>query len=367
MGGIRVCLALVFGACSYSPDPSAAGSSDDAPVDTEPDGPVNANCFGRLGTICLNFLPTGAYSIGPTTNTTTTDIFASCHELTSDSNITGCVLAGTSVTIDGNLIGIGSRPLILIATEGPIIVDANVDVSSHRDPIARGAGADPLGQCEGEVTASGLGGGAGGSLVGNGGAGGSGATGTGATANTPGIPATLRGGCAGTLGGNPTTSTGGGGGGGAIWLISKQGITISGTINASGAAGEGGPNNDGLAHGGGGGGSGGMIVLDAPAIEITATGVVLAVGGGGGGSNTVGVAAGSHGSEADRAFPGTPPPGGAGALGPGGAGGTDADGMAGASNATGAASGGGGGAGHILTFGPVQSQGFVFPAIVTSR
>ncbi|MBA2538810.1 MAG: hypothetical protein H0V17_04175, partial [Deltaproteobacteria bacterium] len=143
MAGIWGCLALLISACSYSPDP-AAGTSD-APGDTGADGPLNANCFGQLGTICLQNLPTAPYSIGNTTSTTTTDISASCEPLTNDSNITGCVLAGTSLTVDGRLLGVGARPLILIATDGPIIIEQSVDVASHRDPAARGAGSDSPG------------------------------------------------------------------------------------------------------------------------------------------------------------------------------------------------------------------------------
>jgi hypothetical protein len=75
----------------------------------------------------------------------------------------------------------------------------------------------------------------------------------------------LRGGCNGG-------SSGVHSGGGAIQLTSNSAIYVSGTINASGLGGR---------RPAGGGGSGGAILLEAPIVEISDTGKLIAVGGGG--------------------------------------------------------------------------------------
>jgi hypothetical protein len=359
--GMRALTLAVISACSYSPSAGVAADSGSEP-DGMPDSAPNVNCFGQFGTVCLQALPTGAFTIGNTTSTVTTDIVASCDPVTNDTNVAGCVLSGTSITIDGTLLGVGAKPLILIATEGPIIIEELVDVASHRTPAQRGAGSNPLGLCTGGVAPTGGSGGAGGSLVGTGGEGGGGEGGSPSTPNTMTIPADLRGGCAGTLGGNPVGALAIGGGGGAVWLISKVGITVSGRINASGAGGEGGAGDVSASHGGAGGGSGGMIVFDAPMLEVTQTGVVAAVGGAGGAGNVV-AAPGGDGGEVNLDFATLPPMGGQAGFASGGPGGTTGNGGAGSTNLGAAAGGGGGGAGFIRAFGTVQNTGTVVPPV----
>ena len=362
MGG-RACVLVLVSACSYSPGVgNAPADSADAPGDGASDTQINSNCFGQFGTVCLAGLPTQALEIGNTESTIVTDLLSNCEAITNDTNVNGCVVSGTSVTIDGTLIGTGGKPLILIATDGPLIVQRLLDVSSHDD--VRGAGANPTGACTGATIADGAAGGAGGSLGGAGGRGGAGITGDATTAAPGGVPASLRGGCPGRLGGTPSSSTAGGNGGGAVWLISNDRIVINGVINASGAGGEGGRSDPLADHGGAGGGSGGMIVLDAPIVEISATGVVMATGGGGGGGNE-GAFSGLDGDDPDPMDPDDPADGGFGiGLDTGGDGGTTGNGGNGDSNTTGC--GGGGGTGYIRSFGTLMIEGAAFPVISTN-
>ena len=76
------------------------------------------------------------------------------------------------------------------------------------------------------------------------------------------------------------TTAPGGAGGGAIQLSSRMAISITGTIVAGGAGGEGSPLN--AAVGGGGGGAGGYIGFDSGSLAIDAGAIVAANGGGGG-------------------------------------------------------------------------------------
>jgi hypothetical protein len=73
---------------------------------------------------------------------------------------------------------------------------------------------------------------------------------------------------------SPTNS---GSPGGALQLVSGNSITVKGVINAGGCGGT----HSGSSTGANGGGSGGGILLETPALTVTATGV-LAVNGGGG-------------------------------------------------------------------------------------
>lgn len=358
MGVIRAGVLATICACSYAPQPNAPEPDGPTP-DTAIDTPPNANCFGQLGTVCLGALPSGPYTLGGPTEVNS-DIAAFCESATADSNVMGCVVSGTSVTIDAELIGKGVLPLIIIATEGEIVVDDLIDVSSRRMPPRRGAGANPLGLCN-SVAPTGGHGGAGGSSVGLGGGGGGGLGGTAAMTNTAGEPTGLRGACNGTPGGTQIGQPAGTGGG-AVWLISKVGIRINGRINASGAGGEGGAGDaGGGVHGGAGGGAGGMIVLDAPSVMIATSGVVAALGGGGGGGNNGGTK-GGDGNEADLDLPLVGPLGGNGAVGLGGTGGTTANGTDGSGSSQ-SGCGGGGGAGFIRSFVTVINGGIAVPAI----
>lgn len=359
------CLLATITACSYTPstglDPDGAVVDGDGPAG---DGPnTGPHCFGQFRTVCLDALPTLPFTLGGATSTVVTDVVSNCDPTATGTDVSACVLAGTSITIDGTLLAQGARPLVLIATEGPLVVTGLVDVSSLRGGARRGAGANPLGGCNGSSNAQGGGGGFGGSFGGKGGDGGDGANGSAGTAAAAiAFPDQLRGGCAGGLGGNPGSSLAGGSGGGAVWLISTAGIAIDGVVNASGAGGAGGDGDVIGVHGGAGGGSGGMVVLDAPTVAIGATGVVLATGGGGGGGNAGGFT-GDDGANPDPADPDQPAAGGLGDLVFGGNGGLSNNGGDGDTNALGSGCGGGGGVGFVRAFGTLTNNGVAFPAV----
>ena len=133
----------------------------------------------------------------------------------------------------------------------------------------------------------------------------------------------LLGGFGGGSSGTAGTTNGNGGGGGAALQLAAQGtISVSGGINAGGCGGAPGD----ATHGGGGGGAGGGILVEAPTINVAATGKLAANGGGGGGGGDVSAAPGKAGDlTSARAAGGT---------------------------ATGAANGGGGGAGANPTGSP---------------
>jgi hypothetical protein len=350
MRWLLVCLA----ACSYSPERSSGGG-DDGP-DT-PDGATGSFCFGQFASVCLATLPTVPFTIGGGDNTVTTD--TPCEVTTTESTImNACVVAGTTITIDGRLTGIGSRPLILLATEGSILIPAGgtVDVSSHRTAAARGAGANPIGGCAGGMAATGSGGGAGGSFGGLGGEGGTGNNAGAGAANPIEVPTTLRGGCPGGAGGTPIGSMDGGDGGGGVLLIATS-IMVDGSINASGEGGLGGSGANTIPRGGAGGGSGGMIVFDASMLIVGANAGVMAQGGGGGESSAVAIS-GNPGGEPDPAFVGQPAAGGFGAASSaqnGGNGGTTGAGDPGFNGVTTNGGGGGGGTGLIRNL-AAQSQ-----------
>ncbi len=356
---MRAALALCLAACSYSPAPNVL--VDGAPDDTNTDGDPGAHCFGSSDKVCLVTLPDGPFDLNGGMNTITTDITTNCAPTTIESTITACVIAGTSIQIDGTLIGVGSRPLVLVATNGSIVVSGTLDVASHRDEMP-GAGADPGVGCGGGTPPSGASGGAGGSLGGLGGIGGDGSGGSGGMPGPVIATSTLRGGCAGVRGGASPGVVGGGPSGGAVLLIANGiGIAGTGTINASGRGGDGGANlNDGVRRGGSGGGSGGMIVFDAPSLMIDGT--VMAQGGAGGEGNDVNDI-GDVGDDPSAA--GVAAVGGSGCQGGnGGVGGTDDAGSKGTNASSDGGGGGGGGAGIIRVIGgaSIPSTGTVVPA-----
>lgn len=212
-----------------------------------------------------------------------------------------CIIAGTAITVGANttLRATGTRPLVFVSA-GAITIDGVVDVSSRRatrapDVVADesiGAGGN-FANCSAfrrdvDSSMDGGGGGAGGTFGAIGGNGGDGnydvinarAQG-GLSPMTPDeLPTTrLRGGCrAQNGGGNGVSQNGGrgGAGGGVVYLATKMGISINGSIAANGAGGMGG----GAQAGGGGGGSGGLIVLEAATVRRN--GKLTANGGGGG-------------------------------------------------------------------------------------
>lgn len=360
---MRACLLAVVTACSYTP-PSDQAPTDAPGQDGPTDTPPTVRCFGTFKRVCLANPPTDAFTLGGADNAVMTELPGSCTATTSDSTVANsCVIAGSSVTIDGSLTAAGGLPLVIVATDGELIVEDLLDVSSLRGGERRGAGANPTGGCNGAIAATEAAGGAGGSFGGKGGTGGRGITGNEPAAATAlGFPDQLRGGCPGNLGGRPTGALAVGSGGGAIWLISTVGITINGTINASGAGGSGADGDVILNRGGAGGGSGGMIILDAPTITIAQDGVVLAAGGGGGGGNA-GLVTGGDGENPDPGEPDVPAGGGLGNLGLGGNGGLSGDGATGDTNLGASGCGGGGGTGFIRAFGTLSTSGTVFPPI----
>lgn len=367
MGAVRASLLALFAACSYNPpsgETPTDGVAGDAPAT---DAPPTARCFGTgFEQVCLANPPTADFSLGGATSSVITDMQANCAELTSESTVLACVIAGRSITIDGSLTASGGLPLVLLATEGELVVEGLVDVSSRRGAERRGAGANPTGGCNGATGAVAGSGGAGGSFGGRGGTGGAGFGGNAPEAAAAiAFPAKLRGGCPGKLGGEPGGATEIGSGGGAVWLFSPAGITISGTINASGSGGSGGKSDLVVNRGGAGGGTGGMIVLEAPTISVDQNGVLVATGAGGGSGNA-GLVTGDDGDNPDPGNPDNPAAGGNLGSGFGGNGGVSGDGATGDTNLTQAGSGGGGGTGFIHAFGTVDTSGSVFPPLATN-
>ncbi|MGE5184740.1 MAG: hypothetical protein ACM31C_21860, partial [Acidobacteriota bacterium] len=269
------------------------GMTVDVPVF---DGP---NCYGEPGwQVCLSSPPSGPVSLPANVDSEGVTVCATTQP-TSWSGAGqphACFVIGTTITVSSSY-ATGNYPLVLVASDSITIGD--LDISAHgtagADP---GAGGNPNGACSFGTTpqtdGSGGGGGAGATLATQGGDGGSGnaAAASGGTASPGGAPSRLRGGCRGQNGGDGggLTHGSGGNGGGAVYLVAGNTITITGSINASGA----GAGGAGVFGGGGGGGGGGMIVLDAP--SIMASGAVLIANGGGGGAGGTSAASGGNGS-----------------------------------------------------------------------
>lgn len=253
-----------------------------------------------------------------------------------------CVLAAASIVVqpDAILSAHGSIPFALFARS--VTIRGAVDVASHLGGPS-GAGSLRSGCIPGTLPTGG-GGGRGGDAADRGGPGGDdGSTAlTGATGGgTFSFNNLSSGGCGGTqgaIGGNPGSDGGlatGGTGGGALWIVSLSSDLIlppGARINASGSGGAGGKD---AGRGGAGGGAGGLILLQAPHIQLDPAAAVFANGGhGGGGAGTHATEAGFTGG-ADGSDPADPLTGGTGGLG-----GLDGDG------ATGSAAGGDGGPGY---------------------
>ncbi len=369
------------GFCSYADEgrcgpggqvygPSSGGLSgecvngtpgDDGGIDTPP----GATCYGdqQNGLVKPCFASPLTEDIMLSGNVNTDDGSPQCSTMVS--NAAGvCVIAGGTITINGQVNAIGSRPLVLVAATR-IDVMARLDAASHRNLAAPfqtvqiGAGSDPTGECT-AGTGPTNGGGAGGSLVATGGTGG-GATGT-TGGGMPGATravTTLRGGCRGQDGAGGNSGTGGHGGG-ALYLIAETSIVVNAPINASGEGARGGANTRG---GGGGGGSGGMIGLDSP--EIMNMSFVFA-NGASGGEGSGDSNPGDPGPEPNSAAASPPAAGGSGGGGDSGGGGAGMGGMANGGNgnnggATGGGGGGGGGGAGIIRVFRGQLTGSVSP------
>jgi hypothetical protein len=340
-----VCVVLLAG-CGFQASSSGTPVDSNNPViidasadqggggDATP--PIDARvCFGAgLVKVCLMAPPSKPVNYAGASNTIDTSNANNCTRLVPQ---TGgpelCVIAGTTVSVGGTVTVTGTRALVLLAAE-TLSVTGTLDGSSttNTNPRRTGPGAN-LGACNPAGTpdnsTGGGGGGGGGSLAtkgGNGGAGDQNPSGRpndakgGTAGNAQGAPAVLRGGCPGGKGGDADAQHrggDGGAGGGAIYLIAGLSITVSGDVFASGAGGGASNNAAGAEQGGGGGGTGGMIGLDAPAIDITATARVVANGGGGGGGGglNTGGTPGGDGTTTNwntRAAAGTPGAGGSG-------------------------------------------------------
>jgi len=319
---------------------------------TPPGGDAGDGCHGTsLVKVCIVPGPTDPLVLANDA-TIDTDTDARCG------NFGGlCVFAGTSVAVDAGITVTvrGTRPFVLVATEGDATIDGTLDLASSRGG-ALGAGADATSCLIGTPPQT-SGGGFGASYIGAGGNGGAGAAGSGGIAAIASDIVRFAGGCPGGAGSGGEL---GGDGGGAVYILGETGISVRGKINASGAGGSGGAGS----VGGGGGGSGGMIGLEAPAISIAGTAAVFANGGGGGeGGN--GSVQGSAGEDAVSAV--APARGGSGATAAGGDGGNGAAGATGALPGgtavnNGGGGGGGGGAGVVWVIGVLDSTGVISPA-----
>jgi len=271
-------------------DPDAAPVDANAPIDARPDdvdaSPSTATCFGTTPRVCFEsaaLVPIQRLTLASDIDTAAT---TACDQ--HNDQPAYCIVAGSAITLPAGTTvrAFGARALVLIST-GAFELSGLLDVSSTSAAGAlhpTGPGV-PNRSCNvGAFTATVNSGGFGGSFGGKGGDGqrqDTGAADNPIAAPAVSFPVALRAGCAG--GNGSTTTTGasvgqGGAGGGAVSIIASR-LLLNGRINASGAAGTGGP----LAKsGGGGGGSGGMIILDTPAL-VTGPAFALFANGGGGG------------------------------------------------------------------------------------
>lgn len=347
-------------------------------------------CFGTgLLKLCLASPPDKTVTLPGSATPLDTGVDANCRQVVPQSDGPDlCVIAGTSVTVTGAFVAIGTRPLVLIGADTVTVTAAGViDVSSKINPRRVGAGAN-TGTCatagRGTNDAGGGGGGAGGSFGTVGGAGGTGDTNSSdspagmAPGGMPGAaqapPTILRGGCSGAPGGDgaDTDAThfggAGGDGGGAVYLIAGNTITITGNVFASGAGGGVTSGGAGAEEGGGGGGAGGMIGLDAPRIQVDGRvaangGAGGGGGGGGGGGVSAGGTSGGDGTTTSwnaRAIAGQGADSGAGNGAQGTAIGVTT--TLGGGGGIGGAGGGAGGLGLVWTYGNVPGTPMISPA-----
>jgi hypothetical protein len=370
---------------------SDAAALDAAPVVDAAILPDAQLCYGvGVVKVCFPALPSGTVNLPGGVNPLDTSVNASCTLVVAQQGGPPlCVIAGTTVTVSGTLVAIGTRPLVLVATDVLTVSSSGtIDVSSISGNGARRGAGGSAAECShsdsGQNDSGGAGGGAGGSFGTVGGKGGTGdqnnsalpiGSGLGGTAGTVQIaPTVLHGGCAGGAGGagsvDPRDTGGAGGdGGGAVYLIAGSRIAIdnNGNVFASGAGGRVTAGAGGRQEGAGGGGSGGMIGLGAPTIQVQGR-VVANGGGGGGGGGNVGGTSGGNGSTMQwnqRAVAGAgdpvPPPNGPagdGAQGTATGGTTNLDGI---SSDLGAG-GGAGGLGLIWTYGTLNGGAMMSPA-----
>jgi hypothetical protein len=335
------CCLVVLAACGFGAPAGTDGPPPDAPPDLSTE-----RCFGSFVQVCLVTLPSAPLTVNSNNVRRIETAAGSPDCVATMPTVDACVVAATSITVNGTIRGTGQRPLILLAT-GAFQINSTgvIDVSSRRG-IASGVGAGAnASRCVNGTPPAGRSGGWGGTNATRGGNSES-SSGSGSTASTelP-QPTALFGGCAGGRGASGGGASGDGGG--AVSLIAAT-LMIDGVINASGAGAAGAITGN---RGGGGGGSGGMIVLDARDVMFNSTARVFAQGGGGGEGSTD--SGGGDGLE-----PTAPEQEGAGGSGneDGGNGGdgatTDNGGLGEAGESGGGGGGGGGGAGFIKTTDP---------------
>lgn len=293
-------------------DPDGFSGTDGPPGDAR-------LCFGAgLLQVCLSSAPTRAVSY-PTTLLDTSGTGNCTQVKAQNGGPELCIVAGSSVTIDGTLTVIGSRPLVLIAADS-MTVSGTIDASSTRAG-QRGAAANP------------------------------------SSCGMPGLGASDTGGGGGGGAGDMQNRSPGGDGGGAVYLVAGDAIHLSGDVFASGAGGGVTTGVLGAEQGGGGGGTGGMIGLDAPNLDIRGRVVANGGAGGGGGGNTGG-SPGGDGTTTSWNIPAAPGVGGGTIPGGNGAPGTAigaTSNVDGASN-DGGAGGGAGGLGIIVIHGAMTGD-----------
>src|SRR5574337_115692 len=180
---MRWVLGIVLAGCGFrSPSGLAGDAGGDAPPpDAAPDtsGSPNQSCFGSGAfEVCVP-TPTTPFAVhGPANTGIDTDSATSpCIYVAQPNRPSLCVIAATTITIDENILYLsGSHPAVLFALDA-IHVGKGVDVGSHANGQANGAGSNAA-AC---LPASGAGsnvnggdGGAGGSFGSSGGNGGAG-------------------------------------------------------------------------------------------------------------------------------------------------------------------------------------------------
>lgn len=327
------------------------GGADDAGVAPIDDATGAQLCLGTFVKVCVDVPPT-ALTLATQMIDTSDPTSGMCLPYVASPTVDACVIAAQTITIaSGNTVSVTGRRRLILFAAGSITLAGVLDAASHRG--GRTGPAADTGPCPTSVTpptvAGQGGGGWGGTFGGPGNNGGNtSGGGVGGTAGAVLNIATLGGGCAGGSGAGSTGGSGGHGGG-AVALLAGQTITVSGTVNASGAGGNGArAAAASTGGGGGGGGAGGMVVLDAASVVIT--GQCFTSGGGGGeGSSLI---AGKDGGDPGPSGPGNGGSGGSPLGGDGGAGGAGTSGARSGDNGnstvnpiTDAGGGGGGGGG----------------------
>jgi len=189
------------------------------------------------------------------------------------------VFAFSSVSLGD--VSVSGTQALAIVSNGSVALTGYFAATGSRSPLKPGPGALSTTACVGTSSTSGGSAGGGGRETAGGSGGSSGQAGGQSYRTRTGEP--LVGGCRGgdVVSGGVTKATGGYGGG-AVQIVSRVSITMTGNakIDVGAEGGSGGPSST---YGGAGGGSAGVVLLEAPTIEVNGAGVVLAASGGAGG------------------------------------------------------------------------------------